>query len=560
MRWRVLMNALERTGARDTLERLSLAVEQIGPIIAIGLLVPSAALLAGLGAYAGYRIGAGQATIVLEGLRILLFFACGLSIVGPLLMPSMERTSAVRLLLLPIPRRTLYVAQVAGATSDPWILLALPVLVSIPAGMAVAGAFTAAALTIVAAGLLLVVLLGLSSLSTMVLNLVLRDRRRGELVALLFVVILPMVAMLPGLLGAQYSREHRRAAPVDERKPRAQHRTAPRWLTETGRGIWAVLPSELFVDTARSSSSGQPGETVFPVTVLTASGILLHTLGLMIFGRLLNAPASTGRRQATSAGRAWSQTLPGLSPATAAVALAQVRLAMRTPRGRSILIAPLLVFVMFGTLMWRGGGLMEFGLTQVNSGLGLAVFGSAVSLLSILPFAMNQFAVDRAGFTLALLSPLGSRQLLTGKAIGNGIIAGTPALLCVMAAAVVFPGGATALWLSVPPALLATYVLAAPPAAALSAIFPRAVELNAIGRGSNAHGVAGLLGLLTFAVAGAPSIFLALLAIVLGRPILAPVLIVVWCGIALAISRALFHAAAVIFDKRRENLALVVGG
>ncbi len=560
MRWRVLMNALERTGARDTLERLSLAVEQIGPIIAIGLLVPSAVLLAALSAYAGYRIGAGQATLVFEGLRILLFFACVLSIVGPLLMPSMERTSAVRLLLLPIPRSTLYVAQVASAASDPWILLALPVLLSIPVGMAVAGAFTAAALTIISAGLMLVVMLGLSSLATMVLHLVVRDRRRGELVALLFVVILPMIGMLPGLIGAQYSREHRGAAPLEERKPRASHRTAPRWLTETGRGIRAVVPSELFVTAARSASNGRAGEAVFPVTALTASGILLHALGLMTFGRLLNTPASTGRRQTAGAGRAWSQTLPGLSPATAAVALAQVRLAMRTPRGRSILIAPLIVFVMFGTLLWRGGAPMELGLTQGNSGLGLAVFGSAVSLLSILPFAMNQFAVDRAGFTLALLSPLEIRQLLTGKAIGNGIIAGVPALLCVMAAAVAFPGGAPALWLSVPPALLATYALAAPPAAALSAIFPRPVELNAIGSGSNAHGAAGLLGLLTFAVAGAPSIVLALLATVLGRPILAPVLIVVWCGIALAISRAMFQGARLIFDKRRENLAMVVGG
>ena len=34
MRWRVLVNSLERTGARDRLERFSLAVDQLGPIIA----------------------------------------------------------------------------------------------------------------------------------------------------------------------------------------------------------------------------------------------------------------------------------------------------------------------------------------------------------------------------------------------------------------------------------------------------------------------------------------------------------------------------------------------
>jgi hypothetical protein len=559
MRWRVLMNVLERTGARDTLERLSLAVEQIGPIIAIGLLVPSAAVLAALGAYAGYRLGSGEATMVFDGLRIPLVAACGLSIAGPLIMPTLERTSAVRLLLLPIPRNILYVAQVAGAITDPWILLALPILLSIPAGMAAAGAFGGAALSSVAAGLTLVVLLGLSSLSSFGLQLVLRDRRRGELVALLFVVVLPMVAMLPGLLGAQHSRDQRRAARIEQGNPRAQHRMAPSWLTEAGRGVWAVVPTELFVDVTRRSSNGRPDGSVFPIVALTASGVLLHALGLLTFGRLLDAPASTSRRQTTGAGRAWSWRLPGLSPGTAAVALGQVRLAMRTPRGRSILIAPLLVFVMLSTIMWRGGGLMELGLTQVNGGLGLAIFGSAVCLLSILPFAMNQFAVDGSGLTLALLSPLDIRQLLTGKAIGNGIIAGAPALLCVIAAAVLFPGGTPALWLSIPPALFATYVLAAPPAAAVSAVFPRAVELNSIGRGSNAHGVAALLGIVTLAVAGAPSILLAILTTALGRSVLAPVLIVVWCGIALAISRALFHGAAAIVDSRRENLAIVAG-
>jgi hypothetical protein len=33
MRWRVFMNSLEKTGARDMLERFSLAIEHIAPIV-----------------------------------------------------------------------------------------------------------------------------------------------------------------------------------------------------------------------------------------------------------------------------------------------------------------------------------------------------------------------------------------------------------------------------------------------------------------------------------------------------------------------------------------------
>ena len=59
MRWRVLLNSLERTGARDQLERFSLAIDKLGPIIATILLVPSALGLAGLSAYAGYWLASG---------------------------------------------------------------------------------------------------------------------------------------------------------------------------------------------------------------------------------------------------------------------------------------------------------------------------------------------------------------------------------------------------------------------------------------------------------------------------------------------------------------------
>ena len=155
MRWRVLLNSLERSGARDRLERLSLALEQIGPLIAFGLIVPSMFALAALGAYAGYWMSTGRPSLMFEAIRFIVLVASGFCLIGPILMPSMERTSAIRLLLLPIPRRTLYVAQAAGTVSDPWILLVVPLVLAVPVGLAIGGAFAAAAIAL-AAGLLLI--------------------------------------------------------------------------------------------------------------------------------------------------------------------------------------------------------------------------------------------------------------------------------------------------------------------------------------------------------------------------------------------------------------------
>jgi hypothetical protein len=93
----------------------------------------------------------------------------------------------------------------------------------------------------------------------------------------------------------------------------------------------------------------------------------------------------------------------------------------------------------------------------------------------------------------------------------------------------------------------------------LSALFPRLVDLNSIGRGSNAHGLAGLLGMLSFVVAGGSNLLIVLAATMwLKRPGLVPVLLLAWCAIAFIISRLLFVIARRIFAVRRENLALLL--
>jgi hypothetical protein len=176
----------------------------------------------------------------------------------------------------------------------------------------------------------------------------------------------------------------------------------------------------------------------------------------------------------------------------------------------------------------------------------------------VLPFAMNQLAVDRAGLTLALLAPLDARTLLAGKAAGNALVAAIPASLCIAAALALFPSGNPALWVCVPLALTATYVLTSPLAAALSIVFPRTVDLNSIGRGSNAHGAAGLLGTLACVAAGGISLLLVLAAtVVLRQPVLAPLLLVAWVAISGVTALLLFRPVATLFERRREDLGLL---
>ena len=552
LRWRVLMNSLERTGARDTIERFSLAIEQLGPIMAAVLMIPSAILLAGAGAYSGWALAEGTARpLPFEALRFLLLAACALTVIGPFLLPAAERTSPVRLLLLPISRRTLYLAQAATTLTDPWMLLMLPAVAALPAGLAVGGAWGAAVFAAGAGLVLMLVLIGLASLATSLIYLIVRNRRRAELLTLIFILVLPLAGMLPALLQGQarQATRERRAARVHD---------VQGWVHALQENVLPLVPSELYVRSMRAAAQDSVVDAIRPVVGLAAGAVLLHAAGLLVFGRMLDSPASTGSRRKASGRRTPARRIPGLSPGTSAVAMAQVRLALRTPRGRSTLLSPLMVFLMFGAMMWRTGSTAEFGFVWLGSGIALAVFASWVSLLAILPIAMNQFAIDGAGLTLAFLSPLDDWELLRGKAVGNAVIAGIPALFCTAAAAAIFPGASLSLWMSVPLGVAAAYLWVTPAAAALSAVFPRAVDLNSIGRGSNAHGAANFLGLLTCIAAGVSSLLVGAAATrVFGRPDATALLMLIWCAVSAALAHVLFIPVRALLARRRENLALI---
>lgn len=556
MRWRMLINSLEQSGARDTVERFSMAIEHLGPIMAAVLMVPSALALGVLGTAAGYALASGtDQSMLIQAVRYLLFTVPILCIVGPLFLPAGDRTNPVRMLLLPISRVTMYVAQSASSFADPWILLLLPVILGLPIGLAAGGAFGAAALALVSGALLLVVVLGIASLAASLLHLAVRDRRRGELLALIFIVVFPLIGLLPVMINSQRPRDAE-----GRRVPRSPTEQAvPAWVSQAGERAFAALPTELYVRSARQAARRAVAGAGMPLVALAATALLLHAVSLRLFNGVLDSPANTGARRSAPMRAIWGRTLPLLSPPASAVALAQLRLAMRTPRGRSIMVSPLIIFAIFGLMMYRGGGSMEFGPFDFRSGLGLAAFVSFAGMLAILPFAMNQFGVDRGGLTLALISPLCERDYLLGKAVGNSLIFGAPAALGIVLAAVSFPGGSPALWLCIPLALLSISLLVAPVAAILSAIFPRAVELNSIGSGSNAHGLAGLLGFASYLAAGVPCILLVLLATRwLERPGLAPAFLLLWCAVALALSYVLFIPAQKIFTRRRENFTLML--
>jgi hypothetical protein len=553
MRWRVFLNSLERTGARDRLERLSIAVEQIGPIVAVLLLVPSLLGLSAASAFAGFALADGAGVVVtFEVIRFATLAASILAVVGPIVIPVVERANPVRLLLLPIPRATLYFAQAAGALADPWTLLILPIVIFLPLGLAAGGALAAVPLALGAGLLFAGTLIGISTLVSSLVQIIVRDRRRGELVALAFILVVPLAGLITGALDQSLSSRHRSGDGTarSERQP-------PSVVARAARRGYTLLPSERYAAAIRASAQDGPTAPAAAgsalALALTALGI--HGLGLAAFGQLLAAPGSVSRR-GRETGRARATAVPGLSATASAVAMAQIRLALRTPRGRATLLAPLILLGVLAVVATRSGGAH---MTLIpNGGVGLAALAAFIGLLGVLPLAANQFAIDGAGLTLELLSPISEGDLLAGKAVANFIIGGVPAIVCILATAVIFPRGPLALWLCLPLGVVSVYLLAAPIAALGSILFPRVVDLNSVGKGSNAHGVAGLMGIAAFAVAAVPPLLIVLFASTwMERPQLAPVMLLAWSLIAFGVCLLLFRPLRGLLARRRENLGLV---
>jgi hypothetical protein len=548
MRWRMLVNALERTSARDTLARFSIAIEKLGPLLALALLIPSIVALFVLGIVAGFGVATGSWTLPFQFVRFFLLASVAVTLFGPVILPARDADHVVRLLLLPVSRLTLYVAHVTSALADPWVLLTVPMVLGVPVGLAIGLHFVTAAAAL-AAGLAFVVFLaGLTSLAASVIHLLLRDRRRGDLVMLIVVVLISSAAMLPSLM--QVSRAgHRRLT-------RAERQALPPSTADLAiRRVAPYVPSELYRNATLDSQRGS-SRAAFPLAGLVAVALAAQAAAFAAFRRVLDMPVSMGARTAGAFGGIWERAIPGLTRGASAVALTQLRLALRSPRGRQSMLMPEIVFAMFAVVLARNGDIPFPGLKHAG-GLGLAIFGCLISMLATGPFAFNQFAVDRAGFTRQMLVPLSVRDLLMGKAVGNMLIMAAPALLCWAAAAILFPGAGPALWIAIPIAFTSAYLVFAPLAAIVSAVFPRTVDLGSIGSKSNAHQAANLLGVLSIVVSAAPPLGLALAAVwLLDRAPLVPVLLAVWCAAAYGVFQLLLMPTRRFVESRREDLGL----
>ncbi|HJT78744.1 MAG TPA: hypothetical protein VJ739_16185 [Gemmataceae bacterium] len=238
---------------------------------------------------------------------------------------------------------------------------------------------------------------------------------------------------------------------------------------------------------------------------------VLGTLGLGLVGgaslwrayrttlRLYTGQFSSGARQpeaapvpAAEAGRPSAglleRELPYLSEPAAAVALGGFRSLLRAPEAKMMLLSPLILVLVFGSMLLTKSVNPPVYLRPL-----LAAGGMAAALLGTAQVAVNLFGFDRDGFRVFVLSAAPRREILLGKNLALAPIAlGLQAVLLLLVE-LVYPMRVD-YFLAALPQLVMMYLLFALAANWLSILAPMRIAQGSF-KAANAKGLPLLLHL-----------------------------------------------------------------
>ena len=603
LRWRLMVNSFRASGRRDSLERVSRVLSVILPVVLTIMFVPAALGGAVVAAMGGYGVGSGRidAATVIVVLRIVLaIFTVGLVLAPAIRSARGGSTGLARFMTLPIPVGFLYLSDAVLALFDPWFMILIPVLVMFPLGLAASGRLGFAATALAAGLLFLVLLLAMETTISNVLNLLYRNRRRGETATVVILFLLSMLGSGPLLVHwlfdahasqrpaaheAPADRPDERGSDGSSREPSGDRHgreadssgAAKTQSDPSGRsgfqlgpgGAWAVtapiqiLPSEIYGRALLRAQGGRLGAAALQVGLLAAIAAALAGISWTTYRRLLSTPDISGRFGKGARSRTLALKLPLLSEASSAVAVATAKVVLRSVTGKmAVWFSPVSMVVLMIVLTRLGRA--DSGLAKAGIYLGpaAAAVGGFFCLITMQRFMLNQYAIDGAGATLQLLAPLSGRSMVAGKIVGLGLLFAVPCTVYTLASLAFLPRAPVLLWAAAIVSVFGMYVLYAPATSILAALFPRTADLSRMGKSSNPSTPAGLSGLALSGLCFLP--FAALNALVLGvwrSPLLALVVSALAAGAALLVTIKLVVAAAGrVFDSRRENLAMVAQG
>jgi len=558
MRWRVVMNAF-KTRQRDSLEQIARALGALAPFFMVLVLIPTVVGLS-LGAFfVGFRMGAAGSVLIFESwaylaMRIVLGVATLVVLIAPMVRSSRGTGSeTTRLLLLPIRRGMLHASEVIGALSDPWLGVLFPALILFPVGLMAGGSLIGGAFSLVGSLLFFSVVMLAVSLMSFAIGLIFRKRNRAEWVMVAVITLLSM----SGLILSGFSEGWEEDLQNKKDEVQSGLLLSSQQFDNAIPAATRLLPSEIFMRLVAADIDGDWATAGLQFFLLSMWAGVLYAGSRWTHTRLLETP-ETGGSGKTGAGLR-IRSIPGVSADVSAVALATMRLALRTVRGKTGVYLNSVVIAMVYVLL-----LSELDLVLphgIGYGMGIGLVGCIFSLLSLQPILANVFAIDANGLTLQMLGPLSTRALLRGKMVGGALLTAIATGLCFLAGLALDPSGSPVMWLAAILIAVSLYLTFGPLGLMLSAVFPKAADLSRLGKDGNPQPIAAFIGF--FAVPlliMPPALLMAVTLLVVQSVALTAAAAAVWFGLSVAICALSLRALEGLFERRRENLLLVATG
>jgi hypothetical protein len=559
LRWRLIKNSMVGGRKRDALEQMSRALALIVPFLIVALSAGTFLAVSVVG-FVGGRMMASGLVATAPGLLVvrllvglMVFLVVSLSVVSP---TQSTLSRYTRLLLLPIPRRVMHLVEVAASLGDPWVAVVAAGLTTFAAGLYSGGRPGVGLAALAAAGLMVAVVVCAAALASFLVAWLMRDRRRGEMLTLVFVLAFSLLSFIPAFMSRSLE-EPARDAPVAARaRPRINveefDRNLPGWTH--------YLPSEIHGRTIAAGLAGERPRVLTGLGTLLAEAVLLFMASGAVHRQMLNSLEGDQLRRRKIGVALMGRRLPLLSPGSSAVAWALTRGAFRTVRGRLTILLPGPLLAMLTAVFQH---VPRETWTAEASARGYLLFGGSLifTFYAMHAISMNLFGSDRAGLTLQLLVPVSDRELVRGKLVGFAAVIGTGTAVCLVAAAAVAHTGSLSYWLAVLLGAGATFLLVSPLAIWCSALFPVASDLSKTGAGGNPHPFAMIAGTFGTALCSLPTVvILALAEFWLKSPAAALLMAAAWLAVAAAVGVPLVNLASRAVGARRENLALVAQG
>ncbi|AGA28016.1 ABC-2 transporter permease [Singulisphaera acidiphila] len=197
-------------------------------------------------------------------------------------------------------------------------------------------------------------------------------------------------------------------------------------LEKTARLVNTVLPIGWLPLGVMSAAEGRVLPTVFGLLGMTLIGVVslgrAYRATIALYqGEPINrkgrptpdpalAPTANPRKPGTSLLEA---RLPGLSEPVSAIALGSLRSILRAPEAKMMLLTPLIMGVIFGSMLWNLWS-QRFATPEPLRPM-IAIGGMLFVFFGVLPLVGNQFGFDRDGFRVFVLSAAPRRDILLGK-------------------------------------------------------------------------------------------------------------------------------------------------